>query len=137
MPPRHGKSELISRYFPAWYLGTYPDRRVILVSYEAGFAASWGRKTKELLEEHGEDLFGVKLNRFSNSAYRWDISGREGGLNATGVGGAITGKGAHVLIIDDPVKNDEQANSKTYRDKLMIGSELLHIQDLNLMEQSL
>lgn len=117
MPPRHGKSELISRYFPAWYLGTYPDRRIILVSYEAGFAASWGRKTKELLEEHGDDLFGIKLNRLSNSAYRWDVSGHEGGLNATGVGGAITGKGANVLIIDDPVKNDEQANSKTYRDK--------------------
>ena len=117
MPPRHGKSELISRYFPAWYLGTYPDRRIILVSYEAGFAASWGRKTKELLEEHGEDLFGIKLNRLSNSAYRWDVLGQEGGLNATGVGGAITGKGANVLIIDDPVKNDEQANSKTYRDK--------------------
>lgn len=117
MPPRHGKSELISRYFPAWYLGTYPDRRIILVSYEAGFAASWGRKTKELLEEHGEDLFGIKLNRLSNSAYRWDVADHEGGLNATGVGGAITGKGANVLIIDDPVKNDEQANSKTYRDK--------------------
>ncbi len=117
MPPRHGKSELISRYFPAWYLGTYPDRRIILVSYEAGFAASWGRKTKELLEEYGEDLFGIKLNRLSNSAYRWDVADHEGGLNATGVGGAITGKGANVLIIDDPVKNDEQANSKTYRDK--------------------
>lgn len=117
MPPRHGKSELISRYFPAWYLGTYPDRRIILVSYEAEFAASWGRKTKELLEEYGKDLFGIKLNRLSNSAYRWDVLGHEGGLNATGVGGAITGKGANVLIIDDPVKNDEQANSKTYRDK--------------------
>lgn len=117
MPPRHGKSELISKYFPAWYLGTYPNRRVILVSYEADFAASWGRKTKELLEEHGDDLFGIKLNRLSNASYRWDIAEHEGGLNATGVGGAITGKGANVLIIDDPVKNDEQANSKTYRDK--------------------
>jgi len=117
MPPRHGKSELISKYFPAWYLGTFPDKRIILVSYEAGFAASWGRKSKELLEEYGESLFGIKLNRLSNSAYRWDILNREGGLNATGVGGAITGKGANILIIDDPVKNDEQANSKTYRDK--------------------
>lgn len=117
MPPRHGKSELISRYFPAWYLGTYPERRIILVSYEADFAASWGRKAKELLEEFGEELFGIKLNRLSNSAYRWDIAETGGGLNATGVGGAITGKGANVLIIDDPVKNDEQANSKTYRNK--------------------
>lgn len=117
MPPRHGKSEIISKYFPSWYLGTYPNKRIILVSYEAGFAASWGRKAKELLEEYGEELFNIKINRFSNSAYRWDIANFDGGLNATGIGGAITGKGANVLIIDDPVKNDEQANSKTYRDK--------------------
>ena len=49
MPPQHGKSELCSKYLPAWYLGTFPDRRVILTGYEADFAAQWGRKARDLL----------------------------------------------------------------------------------------
>jgi predicted phage terminase large subunit-like protein len=117
MPPRHGKSEFVSRFFPAWYLGTYPDRRVILTSYEADFARSWGGKVRDLLQQHGPDVFGVSVRSDSTAADRWDLAGRDGGMVTAGVGGPITGKGAHLLIIDDPVKNDEQANSETYRNK--------------------
>ena len=53
MPPRHGKSELISKYFPAYYLATHPDNRVILASYEADFAATWGSKGRDIIKEHG------------------------------------------------------------------------------------
>lgn len=116
MPPRHGKSELTSRYFPAWYLGIFPDRRIILASYEADFAASWGRKARDLLEEHGRSLFGVTVSSASSAASRWDIQGYEGGMVTAGVRGPITGKGANVAIIDDPVKNDQEAMSKTYRE---------------------
>ena len=116
MPPQHGKSELCSKYLPAWFLGRYPDRRVILASYEADFASSWGRKARDLLDQYGH-LFGVKVNRFSNAANRWDLEGREGGMTAAGVGGPITGKGAHLLIVDDPIKNDEEARSATFREK--------------------
>ncbi len=62
MPPRHGKSELISKYFPAWYIGTFPNNHVILVSYEADFAASWGRKAREVLDELADD-FGVTVKQ--------------------------------------------------------------------------
>ncbi|TWU27571.1 Terminase-like family protein [Bythopirellula polymerisocia] len=116
MPPQHGKSMLCSHYLPAWYLGKFPDRRVILTSYEADFAASWGRKARDLLEQHGH-LFGVRVNRRSSAANRWDLEGREGGMTAAGVGGPITGKGAHLLIVDDPIKNDEEARSSTFREK--------------------
>lgn len=116
MPPRHGKSELTSKYFPAWYLGLNPDKRVILTSYEADYAATWGYRARNILLEYGH-LFGVKVSPESSARNRWDIEGHLGGMSTAGVGGAITGKGAHLLIIDDPVKNDEQANSKTYRDK--------------------
>ena len=116
MPPQHGKSMLCSHYLPAWYLGKYPDRRVILTSYEADFAASWGRKARDLLEQHGH-LFGVRVSRRSGAANRWDLDGREGGMTAAGVGGPITGKGAHLLIVDDPIKNDEEARSSTFREK--------------------
>src|SRR4029453_6859515 len=77
MPPQHGKSELCSKFLPAWYLGRHPDRRVILCSYEADFAASWGRKARDLLEQHGR-LFGVQVNRRSGAANRWDLQGKEG-----------------------------------------------------------
>jgi predicted phage terminase large subunit-like protein len=116
MPPQHGKSELISKYLPAWYLGTFPDRRVILTSYEADFAAQWGRRARSLLEEWGW-LFGVRVSRRSSAVYRWDLEGRDGGMATAGVGGPITGKGAHLLIVDDPVKNDEQARSSSHRQK--------------------
>jgi predicted phage terminase large subunit-like protein len=116
MPPRHGKSMLTSQYFPAWFLCRYPDKRVLLTSYEADFAATWGYRARNVLLEHGH-LFGVKVSPMSSARNRWDIEGHSGGMSTAGVGGAITGKGAHLLIIDDPVKNDEQANSKTYRDR--------------------
>lgn len=117
MPPRHGKSELTSRYFPAWYLGTHPDNRVIFTSYEADFAATWGRKARDLLTAHGPDVFGVFVRQDSSAADRWDIARHDGGMVTAGVRGPITGKGAHVLIIDDPVKNAEEARSPTIREK--------------------
>ncbi len=116
MPPRHGKSELISKYFPAWYLGRFPDRQVIMTSYEAGFAASWGGKSRDLLAEHA-GMFGVRVSDSSSAKDLWRIEGREGIMATAGVGGAITGKGAHLAIIDDPIKNSEEAQSKTIRDK--------------------
>jgi len=112
MPPRHGKSELCSVYLPAWYLGSYPERRIILASYESDFAASWGRRVRDVLEQHGH-LFGVSLRADSAAAYRWDLDGYTGGMIAVGVGGAATGRGADLFIIDDPVKSPEEAQSQT------------------------
>jgi len=116
MPPRHGKSQLVSRFFPAWYIGTHPHNRIILASYEADFAAGWGRKARDLLEEHGPSLFGLKVSPDSSAASRWDLFNFDGGMNTAGVRGPITGKGGSVLIIDDPVKNDQEAMSPTYRE---------------------
>jgi len=117
MPPRHGKSEKISKYFPAWYLLTKPNNRIILSSYEANFAASWGRKVRNLIAEFGY-LKGVFLDPKANAADRFFIKGFKGELNTAGAGGAITGKGADVIIIDDPVKNAEQAQSPVYQEKI-------------------
>lgn len=119
MPPRHGKSEINSKYFPAWYLGLFPDRRVILASYEAAFAASWGRKARDVLEEHGASLFeGLAVRQDSRASDWWEIAGRDGGMVTAGAGGAITGKGAHLLLIDDPIKNAEEAQSKARRESI-------------------
>lgn len=117
MPPRHGKSEYCSKYLPAWAEGTFPDWRTILTSYEASFAASWGRKARNLLEEFGSD-FGVEVATSPSAADNWDIKGRPGGMSTAGAGGAITGKGAHLAIVDDPIKNYEEASSQLIRDKI-------------------
>jgi predicted phage terminase large subunit-like protein len=109
-------STITSQYFPAWYIGTFPHNRIILASYEADFASSWGRKARDILEEHGPNLFGVKVSAASSAANRWDLEGFEGGMNTAGVRGPITGKGGSVLIIDDPVKNDQEAMSPTYQE---------------------
>ncbi len=118
MPPRHGKSELISKYFPFWYLGLHPDKRIILSSYEATFAQSWGRKVRNLISEFGNEYFGITLSDSSHSAGSFDIENHNGGMSCVGAGGPITGKGADLFIIDDPIKNDEEANSALQRDKL-------------------
>jgi predicted phage terminase large subunit-like protein len=115
-PPRHGKSELVSRYLPAWYLGIFPDRRVMLAGYGATFARSWGRKARSLLVEHGRLWFGIEVSSDERAASEWGLCGWPGGMLTAGVGGPLTGRGAHLLIVDDPIKNAEQARSQTIRD---------------------
>lgn len=117
LPPRHGKSELISKYFPMWYICTFDRRRVILTSYESTFANYWGRKVKELVEIYGETLFGVSLRQGAAAMNLFELSD-DSSMTTAGAGGAITGKGADLLIIDDPVKNDAEANSQTVRDNI-------------------
>jgi predicted phage terminase large subunit-like protein len=116
MPPRHGKSEFFSTECPAWYTCSFPDNRVILASYAAEFAATWGRKSRGLVAEFGLPLFGVQLRSDSKAADAWEIEGHQGGMQTCGVGGPLTGKGANLLIIDDPVKNAEEANSELIRE---------------------
>lgn len=116
MPPRHGKSNLVSEHLPAFIIGNDPDKRVMLASYEASFAASWGGKARDIMEGFGQELFGLEVKDDSAAKAWWGVQGHHGGMTTAGVGGPLTGKGADVLIIDDPVKNDKEANSQVYRD---------------------
>lgn len=116
-PPRHGKSVRCSHYFPAWFLLTYPDRRVLLASYEADFAAQWGRKVRDTVTKWGP-VFGVKVRPDSKAADRWEIEQYGGGMQTAGAGGPLLGKGFDLGIIDDPVKNATEALSPTYRQKV-------------------
>lgn len=102
-------SELISHYFPAWSMLTYPDRRIILASYEASFAATWGAKARNVAAEVGPSR-GLLLDHGAQAHWGW--SGRQGTMTTAGVGGAITGRGANVLIADDLTKNAEEAMSQ-------------------------
>lgn len=111
MPPRHGKSTLVSELFPPWFIGVNPDKRVILATHTGHFAKKWGKKGRDILTSYGSKLFGVELDSGSCSADQWDIAGSRGGLVARGLGGAITGEGADVLVVDDLVKDAEVALS--------------------------
>ena len=119
MPPRHGKSELASRRYPAWYLGRHPDRQIIAASYNSDLAADFGRAVRNLMgsSEHRAVFPGSTLAPDSAAANRWH-TGAGGSYVAAGVGTAITGRGAHVLLIDDPIKGREDAESETYRERL-------------------
>lgn len=115
-PPRHGKSEYISKHTPAWFLGRNPEKRVLLCSYESDFAGSWGRRARQLIDEHGADYFGVEVSKDSSATNRWELARHGGGMQTAGIGGPITGKGADLMVIDDYCKNYEQAHSRTWRD---------------------
>lgn len=111
LPPQHGKSTLISQGFSAWHLGRNPNSKIILTSYEADFAASWGRKARDALEAYGEAVFGVKVSQKSSAANFWMLEGHDGYMATAGAGGPITGKGSDLMIIDDPIKNQTDASS--------------------------
>ena len=110
MPPRHTKSEFASYLFPAWFLGMYPEKKVIQTAHTAELAVGFGRKVRNLIQnEDFQKVFsGVNLSADSKAAGRWNTNKR-GDYFAIGVGGAVTGKGADILIIDDPHSEQDAA----------------------------
>ncbi|MCA1223466.1 terminase large subunit domain-containing protein [Streptomyces sp. 8L] len=117
MPPRAGKSRRTSRWGPAWYLRKQPDHRFMLASYAAHLADDHGRWVRNTITEHAPTL-GINLKYGSQAANRFDIEGHEGGMVTAGVGGALTGRGAHVAAVDDPFKGSEDASSPTQRERV-------------------
>jgi predicted phage terminase large subunit-like protein len=117
MPPRHGKSELASRKFPARYLGLHPSRQVIAASYNSDLATDFGRDVRNLVAspEYGEIFPDVSLRIDSKAADRMNTN--KGGVYiAAGVGTATTGRGAHLGLIDDPFKDRQDADSEKQRE---------------------
>jgi phage terminase large subunit-like protein len=119
VPPRHGKSELASIRFSAFALGHHPEWEVINCGYNLDLPMKFSRKVREIVRDPGfAPLFPTCLiDPESQSAEAWNTTAG-GGFTAAGVGGGIVGKGAHVLIIDDPIKNQEEADSVLTRDGL-------------------
>jgi predicted phage terminase large subunit-like protein len=110
MPPRHTKSEFASYLLPAWFLGKYPQKKIIQCSHTAELAVGFGRKVRNLVDTEIYHRIFPDLNLASDSkaAGRWNTS-KGGDYFAIGIGGAVTGKGADVLIIDDPHSEQEAA----------------------------
>lgn len=126
MPPRHSKSEVVSRLFPAWIFARNPDERVVLASYALGLAASMGKDCQRIMSTPAyRELFpnarladsvpNSEKGGASQTSKQFDIVGAKGYYMPVGVGGGLTGFGYTVGIIDDPVKNEAEADSETYR----------------------
>lgn len=118
MPPRHGKSELASKRFPAWFIGRNPQRNIIAASYNSDLAADFGREVRNIVAgQPYANLFESRLSEDSTAANRWHTD--KGGMYvAAGVGTATTGRGAHVLLIDDPFKDRQEADSEVTRERV-------------------
>ena len=116
MPPRHTKSEFASYLLPAWFLGKFPEKKIIQTAHTAELAVGFGRKVRNLVSsEHYAKVFPTKLSSDSKAAGRWNTD-KGGDYFAIGVGGAVTGKGADLLVIDDPHSEQEakQGNPAVY-----------------------
>jgi predicted phage terminase large subunit-like protein len=118
VPPRHGKSELVSVAFVFWYLMHNPTHRILLSSYGDSLATYFGRKARDLFANYKGITGGLTLDESSQSKGDWNLQGYEGGLRATGAGGAITGRGFNIGIIDDIVKNPEEGLNAKHHDQL-------------------
>jgi hypothetical protein len=119
MPPRHGKSELSSRKFPAFYLGHHPNHEFISASYSGDLAVDFGRDVRNLLLDAKYQALFPDAALSEDSQAKNKVHTKSGGMYfAVGVGGSTTGRGANVLNIDDPVKDRAEAESPTYRDAL-------------------
>lgn len=118
-PPRHGKSQQISIDFPAWFLGRNAEKEIITSAYSGELAQDFGGKTREKVSSEAYKIIfpEVELKEDEQARGRWRTKGG-GSYTAVGVGGPITGRGADVAIVDDPIKNREEAESEVMRRKL-------------------
>lgn len=119
VPPRHGKSTLASVNFPSWVLGDDPNLEFIACSYNSSLAMDFSRKVRDRINDpkYAKLFPNTRLSDSSQSAERWNTSGK-GGYVAAGVRGPITGRGAHIGVIDDPVKDREDAESEVIRQQI-------------------
>ena len=115
MPPRSGKTQLISKQTPMWVLRRHPDWKVVLASYDGGMAASWAGDIRQSIEAHPD--LGIAISPDSGARSSWSTV-EQGSMFTTSIRGALTGRGARLLIIDDPVKDFIEAHSVIMRNHL-------------------
>jgi predicted phage terminase large subunit-like protein len=117
-PPQTGKSSFSGILFPFWFIGMFPDKQVIFVTYSDDYSRNFGRTVRDLFARYGEELFGVRVDPHNDSAGDWKLLGHQsGGMLSVGIGSQITGRQGHLVIIDDVLKNMEEASSVTTKRK--------------------
>jgi predicted phage terminase large subunit-like protein len=114
-PPRHGKSQIVSRHFPPWYLGRNPERQLIATSYAGDLASDFGQDARDIISDQlYQNVFNMRLRQDSRARDKWRTN--KGGIYvSSGIGGGITGRGMHLGIVDDPIRDWRDADSPTIR----------------------
>lgn len=130
MPPRYGKSEAGSRRLPAYIMGRFPDASIIATSYSADLAGRMNRDVQRIMDDdlyravfpntslYGKNIRTVASGTWLRNSEIFEVVGHKGVYRSAGVGGGITGMGGQFIVIDDPIKNQEEADSETYREKI-------------------
>ena len=118
VPRRHGKSHTVTEKLPSWFIGRNPELGVIITGYNADIAQKFGDKNRQLVKKYGKELFGIDISESQDNKTLWNIADHEGGVVSTGILGSLTGNGGSLIIVDDPFKNEEEANNPETRDKV-------------------
>lgn len=120
LPPQVGKTSFSGELLPFWLLGMFPDLRIILVTYSDDYSRMRGSQVRNMMQTYGPKLFGVDVDPKNQSSADWTIAGHRGGMLSVGIGSQITGRSGDVIIIDDIIKNAEEAASITTKRKQLL-----------------
>lgn len=115
IPPRHGKTETITNTLPSWFVGRNPDKNAILTAYNADLAEKFEDANRQKTRLYGKDIFGIEISDSQDNKTLYQIKNHKGGVMGVGIQGGITGNGGELIIIDDPYKNSQEANSPATR----------------------
>lgn len=118
LPPQHGKSMCLTETLPSYYLGKYPTNRVILTGYSDAFAQKFSRRNKEKIQRFGNSIYGINISKKKESTKEFELDNELGSCIARGIQSGITGNPADLIIVDDPIKTREEAESETIREKI-------------------
>ena len=117
-PPQHGKSTCLTQTLPSWFLGRNPDLRCITTAYNADIAEKFGDEPRQQIKKYGKDLFGIEISDSQDNKTIWNIKDHQGGMYSTGINGSLTSNQGALIIVDDPIKNEIEAENKTIRDQI-------------------
>ena len=117
-PPQHGKSQTITETLPSWFLGRNPDLRCITTAYNSDIAEKFGDKPRQQVKKYGKELFGIEISDSQDNKTIWNIKDHQGGMYSTGINGALTSNQGALIIVDDPIKNEIEAENPSIRDQI-------------------
>ena len=118
VPPQFGKSTSITETLPSWFIGNNPDLSVIITAYNADIAEKFGDRNRQKVKEFGKEIFGVQVSDSQDNKTLFQIKGHQGQIFSTGILGGLTSNPAALIIVDDPFKNGEEAESQDIRDRV-------------------
>ena len=118
VPPQFGKSCTLTETLPSWFIGRNPDLSAIITAYNTDIAEKFGDRNRQKVREFGNEIFGIQISDSQDNKTLFQIKGHQGQIFSTGILGGLTSNPAALIIVDDPFKNGEEAESKEIRDKV-------------------